>query len=59
MKGEYTAIRLEFTPNQFYIRGIKISHQRKIGVKADYGKKNINIFILSFLILISSWSLRE
>ena len=34
MKGEYTTIRLEFTPIQFYIRRIKISHQRKMGQKA-------------------------
>jgi len=44
MEGEYTTIRLEFTPNQFYIKRIKISHQRKMGVKADCGKKNIYSF---------------
>lgn len=44
MKGEYVAIRLEFTPNQFCVRGAKIiSHQRKRDVKADCGKKKISI----------------
>ena len=47
MKGEYKTIRLEFTPNQFCVRRIKISHQRKMGVQADCEKKNIHIhFIL-------------
>lgn len=47
MKGEYTAISLEFTPNQFCIRGIKIiPQQRKMGVKADSGKKSIYVHFI-------------
>lgn len=46
MKREYIAIRLEFTPNHFCIRGVDIiSHRRKMGVKTDC-EKNIHFHIL-------------
>jgi hypothetical protein len=48
IKGECIAISLEFTPNLFCIRGIKIiSYKGKIGVKADIGKNSYIHFFSS------------